>query len=168
MAAPIYCSRDEVVDVLTRDASQVKGNAGSIDPDAVDKAIVDAQNEIDSKLAARYIVPFSPVPSLINSITQDIAAYLADLVFRENRDYSTDLSPIYLRYQRAIALLGGLQTGEQIIPPDGSDPDPAPTGTGIRVAVAITRPPLVSICDFDLFPNSPRPPYWVPEFWGQF
>lgn len=168
MAAPtpLYCTRDEVVDVLTRDAADVDGNAASDDPDAVDKAIIDAQNEIDAKLAARYTVPFAPVPPLINSITQDIAAYLADLVFRENRDYQTDLSPVYLRYQRAIALLGGLATGEFTIPP--VDPEnPETPGVGIRVAGYITRPPLISGCEFDIdYCGWQQPDYWTDEGWA--
>lgn len=170
MAGPDYCSSEEVIDVLTRDAAVVDGNAGSIDVEPVDKAIRDAQAEIDSRLGAKYTVPFNPVPPLINSIAQDIAAYLADLIFRENRDYASELSPIYLRYQRAQAALGRLSTGESIIPPDGSDPDnPPDVGTGLRVAAVYSRPPLISVCDFDL-PGiyAGRPPYWTAEGWGQF
>lgn len=167
MATPTYCTRDEVVDVLTRDAADTSGNAGSDDPDAVDKAIVDAQNEIDAKLALKYTVPFSPVPGLINAITQDIAAYLSDLVFRENRDYQTNLSPIYLRYQRAEDLLGKLSTGEAIIPPDGSNPEnPPDTGSGLRVAAAVTRLGLVEPSDFDFRQPMHNPWYWTPEGWA--
>lgn len=165
---PDYCSPEEVVDVLTRDAAVTKGNAASIDGEAVQKAIADAQAEIDSRLATKYTVPFSPVPSLVASIAQDIAAYLADLVFRENRDYSTELSPIYLRYQRAQAQLGRLQTGEAVIPPPGGGSEPAPeTGNGLRVAAAISRPSLISGCEFDIQSGClERPPHWSPEGWA--
>jgi phage gp36-like protein len=166
---PDYCTRDEVVDVLTRDAAEVEGNGASVDGEAVDKAILDAEAEIDSRLGIKYTVPFNPVPPLIASIAQDIAAYLADLVFRENRDYQSELSPIYLRYQRAQAQLGRLQTGEAIIPPTGSDPDnPPDTGSGLRVAAAYSRPPLIDGCEFDIrIGCSPaRAPYWTPEGWA--
>lgn len=167
---PDYCTRHDVVDVVTRDAAEVKGNAGVLDDEAVDKAILDAQAEIDSRLALKYTVPFSPVPPLINSIAQDIAAYLSDLIFRENRDMASELNPIFLRYQRAQAMLGRLQTGEAIIPPpEGGDPEEPPdTGSGLRVAAAISRPSLVSPWDFDL--QRPgwcgRAPYWSAEGWG--
>jgi len=164
MATPTYATHDEVVDVLTRDGEKTSGNAGSLDEEPIAKAIIDAQAEIDARLAARYTVPFVPVPQLINTIAQDIAAYLADLVFRENRDYQTDLSPIYLRYQRAQTLLGGLQTGEIRIPPDGEDPPGADTGS--RVVTAITRSPLFTSCDFDIYPRVDDPPYWTPEGWA--
>lgn len=166
MATPDYCTRDEVVDVLTRNAAETSGNAGSDDPDAIDKAIRDASQEIDAKLALKYTVPFNPVPKLINAICQDIAAYLSDLVFRENRDYTSDLSPIYLRYQRAEDLLGKLSTGEAIIPPDGTEPEPPDTGSGIRVAAAFSRPGLIDPCDFDIGRGYGRPPYWSPEGWA--
>jgi phage gp36-like protein len=166
---PGYCTAEDVIDVLTRDAAQVTGNAASIDREAVDKSIQDAQAEIDSRLARKYTVPFNPVPPLVASLAQDIAAYLADLIFRENRDYSTELSPIYLRYQRAQAQLGRLQTGEAVIPPDSSDPEnPPETGTGIRVAAAYSRGPLVTGCEFDIQVGClPTPaPFWTPEGWG--
>lgn len=165
---PDYCTRDEVVDVLTRDAAEVEGNAGSNDDESIDKAILDAESEINSRLALKYTVPFSPVPTLVNSIAQDIAAYLCDLNFRENRDYASELSPIYLRYKRAQEMLGRLQTGEAIIPPEGGDPEEPPdTGSGTRVAAVYSRPGLISPCDFDLqFHRYGRPPHWSAEGWG--
>lgn len=166
---PGYCTSEEVVDVLTRNAAEVDGNAASVDGEVVDKAIADAQAEIDSRLATKYTVPFSPVPPLVASIAQDIAAYLADLVFRENRDYSTELSPIYLRYQRAQAQLGRLQTGEAVIPPTGGDPEnPPETGSGIRVAAAYSRPPLISGCEFDIRIGcgAEQAPHWSAEGWA--
>lgn len=165
---PDYCTPEEVVDVLTRNAAEVDGNAASVDGEVVEKAIADAQAEIDSRLATKYTVPFSPVPPLVASIAQDIAAYLADLVFRENRDYSTELSPIYLRYQRAQAQLGRLQTGEAVIPPPGGGSEPAPeTGNGLRVAAVINRPPLVLGNEFDIQYGICEPvPHWSAEGWG--
>lgn len=166
---PDYCTLDEVVDVLTRNAAEVEGNAASVDGEVVAKAIADAQAEIDSRLATKYTVPFNPVPALVASIAQDIAAYLADLTFRENRDYQTELSPIYLRYQRAQAQLGRLQTGEAVIPQEGGDPEnPPETGSGLRVAAAYSRPALIDGCEFDIrLGCSPyQAPHWSPEGWA--
>lgn len=162
-AFPTYCSRDEVRDVLTRDAEDVANNGASLDNEVLDKAIVDAQSEIDSRLTARYTVPFSPVPSIVNAICQDIAAYLADLTFRQNRDHQSELSPVYLRYQRSMALLVALQTGETRIPPDGGDPEP--TGGGAVAVGTVTRPPLISAAD--VWNCGPEwPDYWTPEGWA--
>lgn len=162
---PVYVDVPRVQDVLSRDAADTDGNAASDDEDAIAQAIVDAQNEIDAKLGAKYTVPFAPVPPLIASICQDIAAFLADLVFRENRDYQTDLSPIYLRYQRAQAMLGGLQTGELVIPP--VDPEnPEVPGTGIRVATVLTRPPLFCVGEFDIGCGPVRRDHTTPEGWA--
>lgn len=165
---PDYCTPDEVVDVLTRNAAEVEGNAASVDGEVVTKAIADAQAEIDSRLATKYTVPFSPVPPLVASIAQDIAAYLADLIFRENRDYSTELSPIYLRYQRAQAQLGRLQTGEAVIPLPGGGSEPTPeTGNGLRVAAVVNRSPLVLGNEFDIQYGVCEPaPHWSAEGWG--
>lgn len=152
-----YCTSDDVRDVLTRDAAAEGQNNGStLDEENIAAAIFDAQSEIDAKLATRYTVPFSPVPDLIKRITVAIAAYLADLNFRENRDMQSEMNPVLARYQRAIALLGNLSTGEAIIPQDGSDPDnPPDIGSGMRVAAVYTRPPLIDPCAFDL--GYPRP-----------
>lgn len=166
---PDYCEPENVIDVLTRDAAEVEANAASIDREAIATAIADAQAEIDSRLATKYTVPFNPVPRLVASLAQDIAAYLADLVFRENRDYQTELSPIYLRYQRAQAMLGRLATGEAVIPPEGGDPEnPPETGTGLRVAAAYSRGSLINGCEFDIQSGcSPdRVPYWSAEGWA--
>jgi phage gp36-like protein len=166
---PDYCTLEEVVDVLTRNVAEVEGNAASVDREAVLKAIVDAQAEIDSRLATKYTVPFNPVPALVASLAQDIAAYLADLVFRENRDYGSELSPIYLRYQRAQAQLGRLATGEAVIPPTGNNPEnPPETGSGLRVAAAYSRPGLIDGCEFDIRIGcaSQPAPYWSAEGWA--
>jgi len=166
---PVYCEIDDVRDVLTRDAAADEQNNGStLDEENLQAAIADAQSEIDAKLALRYTVPFSPVPDLIKRICVAIAAYLADLNFRENRDMQSDLNPVFARYQRAIALLGNLSTGEAVIPPDGSDPEnPPDTGSGVRVAAAYSRPPLVSARDFDLgHPRFENPWFWTPEGWA--
>jgi phage gp36-like protein len=169
MVAPVYCDLDDIRDVLTRDAAvsaELQNNGSTLDEENLAAARLDAQSEIDARLATKYTVPFAPVPTLIMMITVNIAAWLADLNFRENRDMETELNPIYQRYQRAQALLGQLSTGEAIIPPDGSDPETPDPGSGIRVAAAYSRPPLISWCDFDLGYPTGQPPFTSPEGWA--
>lgn len=149
---PVYCELDDIRDVLTRDAAvsaDLQNNGSTLDEENLAAARSDAMSEIDSRLALRYGVPFSPVPALVKSLCIAIAAWLADLNFRESRDMESELNPVYQRYQRAEAILGQLSTGEAIIPPDGSEPvDPA--GAGVRVAAVFSRPPLITGCEFDI------------------
>lgn len=159
-----YATYEEVQDVLARDASRQDGTAASIDEQTITAQIEAAESEINSRLAGQYTVPFNPVPKLINHLTVDIAAYLADLVFRETQDYNTDLNPVYLRYQRAQAMLSQLQAGTAVIPPDGTTP--APGGPGAEVAVTLTRPPLFSPAEFDTGWLSDPTPYWTDEGWA--
>lgn len=83
----------------------------------IEDDIANADTQIDSALGSRYTVPFpTPTPPLINSISKDIASYLADLRFRGGKEYASELSPFYLRYQRAVAQLNGLIEGTGSVP----------------------------------------------------
>jgi len=55
---------------LTDDA-----DAGTVDSDAVSRAIVDADAEIDGYCGSRYDVPFSSTPVMIRKISVDISIY---------------------------------------------------------------------------------------------
>lgn len=79
---------------------------GVVDQDKVVAAIADADAEIDSYCAARYTVPFEPVPAVIRKCSVDIAMY--NLFSRcgekvpENRES---------RYKNAIKLLENIAKG---------------------------------------------------------
>lgn len=92
----------------------------------IEAEIANADSEIDSRLGVRYTVPFTgTVPALIQSLSIDIAAYLCDLRFRGAREYANELHPFYLRYQRALGILGDIVEGLTNLPggtsPDGPD-----------------------------------------------
>lgn len=162
-----YADWESVRDVLTREVTRVRANAASVEQRVVEEQIRAAEAEIDAKLTERYIVPFVPVPPLIHSLTVDIAAYRAHLTYRENRALESELDPLYLRYQHAQDQLTQLQTGRMIIPPLA--PDPAdPPSAGSVVTSTITRPPLISVSDFDLGGRSVYRDAWTPEYWGQW
>jgi phage gp36-like protein len=172
MSVALYTTPKAVQEVLTRneaDPVDVEGNAASTDEqDVIEKNIVRAGSEIDSKLGSKYTVPFSPVPPLIEMITVAIAAYYSDLTYRESRDYATNLNPVYLRYQDAEALLLQLQQGTAVIPPDGTTPVDPTLGSGSIVVQTITRPPLFGPCDFDIYGcGVSAAPYWTADGWGQ-
>jgi len=50
-------------------------NLGVVNQAVIDKAIVDADAEIDSYLAGRYTVPLSPIPPLVARFSADLAIY---------------------------------------------------------------------------------------------
>lgn len=159
-----YATREDVRKTAQQTASSVDGNASSIPDARIDKELEGATARIDARLSRQYVVPFDPVPELIRWICEAIALYNCDLTFRETRDMSTDLNPVLQRYTEAMSLLDKLASGEMAIPPPGN-PDPDP-GYGTRVASTITRPPLISPCDFDIGLRHQAPDYWTPEGWA--
>lgn len=172
MSGVLYATPKAVQEVLVRDEADpidVEGTAASTDEqDVITKNIVRAGAEIDSKLGSKYTVPFSPVPPLIEMIAVAIAAYYSDLSYRETRDYGSALNPVYLRYQDAEALLLQLQTGQAVIPPDGTTPVDPTQSAGTVVVQTITRPPLFGPCDFDIYGcGMSAAPYWTADGWGQ-
>lgn len=95
----------------------------------IEADIADADSQIDSALGNRYKIPFAPVPPLVTSFSINIAAYLADLRFRGSKEYPNELSPFYLRYQRAIQSITAISEGTASIP-DGDVLEPPVVGVG--------------------------------------
>lgn len=124
---PPYTDATRVRALITRTAGISPGTAGSVDAGQIELGIRTAASTIDSKLSSLYRVPFNPVPSLIVDIATAIAAWSADLTFREVRDYNSDLNPVLLRYKWASDLLAELQSGKATLPDyQTPDPDPGP------------------------------------------
>jgi phage gp36-like protein len=130
MATP-YTTKEAVRELLARDSVSA-GTAASLTDSTLLDVIASASALIDSKLGSVYTVPFIqvPPPAMVVRIANAVAAYEADLIFREVRDYSSDLNPVYLRYRDALALLDQLQKGLATLPdyippvPDPGSPDP--------------------------------------------
>lgn len=51
---------------------------GVADVAVVDRALEDAEAEVNSYLATRYVLPLDPVPAQIRAITCDVARYRLD------------------------------------------------------------------------------------------
>jgi phage gp36-like protein len=131
------------------------------DPQLV-KAISQASDVIDGYLVSRYTVPFTdPYPTLIVTLTEAIAAYFADLTFRQGVDYDSNLDPVYLRCQWAKETLTDIHDGKVDIPglPDGG-------GGGVVVGGATIingyQGRLFWPTDFDLIPDWQSPGRWNP------
>jgi len=126
----VYATPTDVRDVLARDSASPTGTAAELSDAKVTEQIVSAQAQVDGRLSARYTVPFNdPAPQLVRDITRDIAAYGADLVYRQGLDYETDRDPVMLRYQQALALLAQIASGAIDLP---VDPGTAESGGVMR------------------------------------
>lgn len=161
-----YTTRDVVRAALARTEDSYPGTAASLSDDEIDAAIIRAGGLIDSRLGIQYVVPFTqvPLPVIVVRIAVALAAFDADQTFREVRDYSSDLNPVYLRYTEAMKLLDQLAKGTATLPDyeppdDGSTPTDPPGGNIIDVI----NPDLCAI-----WPKSGRADPSSPEHWSQW
>jgi phage gp36-like protein len=124
-----YTEVSDVRAILTNDPLAPQGTAASVPEAVITTAIEDAQEEVDAILRSRYTVPFATVPRLIAQITRDIAAFLSDLVYRQEKDYdSIDREPLLMRLARARAILEKLADGTFILPPIAGEEDQGALG----------------------------------------
>lgn len=75
-----------------------------------EKAIIDADAEIDGYLARRYRVPVTPAPKILHKFSIDIAIY--NLVSRRGIDESDREKTVLTRYEAAIKFLTGVAEGK--------------------------------------------------------
>lgn len=146
VATPPYTDPARVRALVSRNADANPGTAGSVQAATIELAIDSARSIIDSKLSTLYVVPFNPVPRLVQDIATAFAAFDADMTFREIRDYSSELNPVYLRYKQMSALLDQLQAGKATLPDyEPPDPDPGPDDPPGGDVVAVFNPDLCAI-----------------------
>jgi phage gp36-like protein len=91
----------ELILLADRDRDQVP------DGPVMDRAIEDAEGEINSYLASRYQLPLAPVPAQIRAICCDIARYRMDAA--NPRQATKD------RYEAALATLRDLAMGKSTL-----------------------------------------------------
>lgn len=73
-----YCTQDDILEQIPEE--ELLGltdddNLGQIDTGRVERAIADADAEIDSYCGGRYTAPFAPVPTVIRKISVEMAVY---------------------------------------------------------------------------------------------
>lgn len=165
----MYTSVEAVISVLVKSPEDAAlGNtAAALTTGQIEDAIASAGHEVDAKLANQYQVPFADYdsgdcPPLVSEITRDIAAYLADLTYRQDVDYtSMETDPVMLRYRRTQELLQLLIDGTIAL--TGATPNTPPAGPSTKPAVVNGyEGNLFDLCDFDLGTN-PRHGRW--EYW---
>ena len=121
-----YCTRSDLIDRFGKEDLQQltdREDRGIIDNRVLDKAIADADAEINAKLKARYTLPLSPVPPILNLKACYIALYYlhgdsaTDQVIKFNND--------------AMAYLKDVRDGKESLDVD----DPAPETSSFRTSV---------------------------------
>lgn len=124
----MYSTRDDIKKLLPEEAiiqltDDENLNPSSIDPEdpdhasiiaRVDEAIKTADAEIDGYCAARYSVPFSPVPPVVSKLSVELAIY-----YLHSR--RTIPEKIEKRYDKAVARLKDIARGLLTL---GVDPEP--------------------------------------------
>lgn len=118
LPSPAYTTEQQVRLALAPDGDTSQATAASLTDTAIQDAITEAQDEIDSRLAGRYPVPFGragtafpDVPPIVWMIARDFAAWNATLTFFRSNPVP-DGHPALRRYQRAEARLQDLVSGK--------------------------------------------------------
>jgi len=110
---------EEVLVRLTDDADQ-----GQVDTAVVERAIADADAEIDGYVGTRYSVPLSPVPDLVRKLSVELSIYH---LFSRRRGAPEEWRQ---RYEDAIRLLRDLAAGRVSL--GTGEPSGTPTGSPVH------------------------------------
>lgn len=109
-----------------------KSTAASLTDEQINDAIDEAEDIVDSYVLGRYTIPiidfeqddpdnpgfvlvYNVAPDPVRGLTRNIAAYLATLTFRKNKDLPED-DPIRLRYRMTMEILGSIRGSVSILP----------------------------------------------------
>lgn len=95
-----------------------RGGLGEVDAAVVDRALADADAEINGYLTARYILPLtSPLPTILEKLACDIARYqLYDKKVTE---------AVETRYKNAVSMLRDVAAGRAQLGVSSTDNSPA-------------------------------------------
>jgi phage gp36-like protein len=123
-----YCTQSDLLELISEDdLIQLTDDAGMgiVDSSVVDRAISDADAEIDSYCGTKYDVPFSPVPVMVRKLSVDISIYN---LFARRRGAPEDRKE---RYNNAIRFLKDVSKGLGSLGADAplSDDDAGPEAT---------------------------------------
>ena len=122
-----YCTQADLADdfgeqEIIRISDRARPATGQIDPAVVEKAIADADAEINMYLEGRGLLPLPSVPDTLRRIASDITRYY---LYQNPRDDS----PVTTRYNQRIRQLEkvasgrlslGLDKAGEVLEPDDS------------------------------------------------
>jgi len=120
-----YCTEDDIKKQLPEnkliELTDDDGD-GVVDTGVVDKAIADADAEIDTYLSGRYTVPLSPAPAIVNKVSVDISIWnlfsrrqVADEVAKERYRAAVDLLKLIAKGDVSLGIVPEPAGGEQQI-----------------------------------------------------
>jgi phage gp36-like protein len=118
-----YATKQDLIDRFGADELiqlTDRTNAGVIDDAVLDRALDDADREINAHVAARYVLPFASPPPILTRLAADIARYFL------YEDRATD--QVKDRYNAAVRLLRSVSTGAATLGPDAGHQAPAAAG----------------------------------------
>jgi phage gp36-like protein len=129
-----YCTLDDLKEKISEDILIELTDddaAGVIDTARTDRAMADAESEIDSYCASRYRVPLDPVPGIIRKVSVDIAVYN---LFQRRSGATEERQR---DYKNAIAFLQNVASGKATL---GQQPEPeAPEESTGQASLVGTR-----------------------------
>lgn len=120
----MYCSQADIEDLLSAAVLiQLTDDEGLrvVHAGRVEKAISDADAEINAYCGQRYPLPFSPVPDILRKLSVDIA------VFNLHGRRKQTPDDVKERYKNAITFLRAVSTGTATLGAEDPHGSPAPT-----------------------------------------
>jgi phage gp36-like protein len=132
-----YCALTDILDQID-EAILIQltddENAGIVEESRVEKAIADADSEINGHIGARYSLPLpDPVPNIVRKFSVDVAIY--NLYSRRQSIMPDERRE---RYNAAIRFFEQVAAGKASL--GESDPEGSPAGTN---APEISGPPRI-------------------------
>lgn len=110
----MYCTQQDLIDRFSERElialTDFIDFSGAIEQTVLDKAILDAENEINGYLRLRYVLPLQYEPPELIAPACDITRY------RLHRDGCPE--EIATRYKLAVAYLRDLASGKALLPSD--------------------------------------------------
>ncbi len=102
-----YCTQQDLIDRYGEaELIQLtdRNNTGAIDIDVLNRAIEDADGDIDSRIGSRFTAPITPIPKPLIRVACEIARYYL---------YDDDVTEtIESRFKAAIRFLDGVAAGK--------------------------------------------------------
>jgi hypothetical protein len=124
-----------------------------LDDAQIEYAIQDADSQINAVLRRIYLVPLpDPIPDIIHTLSVDMAAVLADNVWRGSREYANELAPPRITWSRCNGVLRSIGTGTLQIYNVGEGPEQVG-----NEAIVINPYPGDIMLDTDVYPRGNSP-----------
>lgn len=105
-----YCTRDDLEKRFSVEAVSISASRNPdrlVDDAVIDRAIADAEGEIDAWIGERYPLPLDAVPPVLRRIATDLAMYHLDAASGKATDKG-----LLKRHENALALLKSIARGQ--------------------------------------------------------